>query len=258
MSKEIRSIDLNCDMGEAFGIYSFGADAEIITSISSASIACGWHAGDPMVMSARVELCLEHGVAIGAHPGFPDLMGFGRRNISCTPLEVRNMVLYQIGALSAFTKAAGTQLNHVKAHGNLYNMAAVDEKMAEAIAKAVYDFDRDLVFIALAGSKLAAAGSGVGLKVAAEVFADRAYLPDGNLVPRSQPGAVFHEVEQAVQRIVQLVEEGSLTAIDGSKIVVRGDTVCLHGDTPGAAEYAKAVKEQLIARGVEVRAVLRG
>lgn len=250
-----RTIDLNCDMGEAFGIYQFGADLDIIGSISSANIACGWHAGDPVVMEARVKLCKEHGVAIGAHPGFPDLMGFGRRNMNCSPAELRSYILYQVGALQGFVRSQGLKLSHVKAHGNLYNMAAVNAEMARSIAQAVYDLDSELVFVGLAGSELCKAGRQIGLRVAEEVFADRAYKPDGNLVPRGEPGAVFHEVEQAVQRIVQLVEKGTLTAQDGSEIAVQGDTICLHGDTPGAADYAKAVRQQLEQRGIEVRAM---
>ena len=251
----VRTIDLNCDMGEAFGIYQFGADLDIIKSISSANIACGWHAGDPLVMDARVKLCKEHGVAVGAHPGFPDLMGFGRRNMQCSPAETRAYVLYQLGALHAFVQSHGLKLRHVKAHGNLYNMAAVDITMATAIAEAVASFDSTLVFVGLAGSHLCAAGKAAGLRVASEVFADRAYQADGNLVPRGQPGAVFHEVDQAVQRIVQLVEQGTLTAYDGSIIEVQGDTICLHGDTPGAADYACAVREQLENRGIAICAM---
>ena len=253
----VRTIDLNCDMGEAFGIYQFGADLDIIESITSANIACGWHAGDPLVMDARVKLCKEHGVAVGAHPGFPDLMGFGRRNMQCSPAEIRAYVLYQLGALQAFVQAHGVKLRHVKAHGNLYNMAAVDIAMATAIAEAVASFDASLVFVGLAGSFLCEAGKAAGLTVASEVFADRAYQANGNLVPRGQPGAVFHEVDQAVQRIVQLVEQGTLTAYDGSILEVQGDTICLHGDTPGAADYARAVREQLESRGIVVQAMGR-
>ena len=249
----MRNIDLNCDMGEAFGIYQFGADLEIIKSISSANIACGWHAGDPMVMDSRVKLCADHGVAVGAHPGFPDLLGFGRRNIVCSPAEVKSYILYQVGALLAFTKSNGIVMSHVKAHGNLYNMAAIDYKMARAIAEAVYDLDSELVLVGLANSQFVKAGHDVGIRVAEEIFADRAYQANGNLVPRTEPNAVFHSIEQAVQRIVELVEQGTLTAIDGTKIVTKGDTICLHGDTAGAADFAREVRQNLEARGIELK-----
>jgi len=251
----MRYIDLNSDMGESYGVYRYGADTEIISSISSANIACGWHGGDPLVMEASVKLCLEHGVAIGAHPGFHDLMGFGRRNIVCTPQELRCYTLYQLGALSAFVTSQGGRLHHVKAHGNLYNMAAVNYSMARAIAEAVYDFDPQLIFVGLAGSQLCKAGAEVGLQVAEEVFADRGYKADGTLVPRSEPGALFDDPHQAVQRIVQLVEESSLTAVDGTVVKVQGDTVCLHSDTPGAVSFAQAVRQQLQQRGIGVRRV---
>ncbi|MCL2497990.1 MAG: 5-oxoprolinase subunit PxpA [Symbiobacteriaceae bacterium] len=250
-----KQIDLNCDMGEAFGVYSYGADEEIITSISSANIACGWHAGDPLVMQARVQLCLRHGVAIGAHPGFPDLLGFGRRNMVCTPAEYKAYTLYQVGALYALARSQGGELSHVKAHGNFYNMAAVDNQLARAIAEAVYEFDPKLVFVGLAGSQLCRAGVEVGLKVASEVFGDRAYRSDGTLLPRSEAGAVYHEVAQVVAQIMQIVETGTITAVDGTVFPVVGDTLCLHGDTPGAALFAREVRSALTSRGVAIRAM---
>ena len=251
----MKTIDLNCDMGEAFGVYQYGADEEIISFISSANIACGWHGGDPLVMQARVKLCKQHGVAVGAHPGFPDMMGFGRRNMTCSPAEIYSYTIYQTGALYAFAKSQGLPLSHFKAHGNMYNMAVKDYSLARAMAEAVYAFDKELVFVAMPNTEMSRAGQEVGLKVAYEVFADRAYRADGTLVPRTEPGAVFHEVEQAISRIVQLVEDGTLTAVDGTVLQMPGDTICIHGDTPGAAGYAKAVKEQLEQRGIKIQSM---
>ncbi len=248
-----RLIDLNSDMAEAFGAYQMGADLEIIRSISSANIACGYHAGDPMVMDARVQLCRQHGVAVGAHPGYPDLMGFGRRNMVVTPGEVRGYIIYQLGALQAFARAHGVRVEHVKPHGALYNMAAVDDKLARAVAEAVYAVDPECALVGLAGSALCSAGRAVGLPVADEVFADRGYRPDGTLVPRNEPGAIIKSVDEAVERIVRLVESGVIVANNGQEIAVRGDTICLHGDTPGAADYAQAIRTRLESQGVSIR-----
>ncbi len=248
-----RLIDLNSDMAEAFGAYQMGADLDIIRSLSSANIACGYHAGDPLVMDARVKLCREHGVAVGAHPGYPDLMGFGRRNMVLSASEVRGYMIYQIGALQAFATAHGVRVEHVKPHGALYNMAAVDAKLAKAVAEAIYAVDPDCILVGLAGSELVAAGRAIGLSVAEEVFADRGYRPDGTLVPRNEPGAIIKSVDEAVERIVRLVETGKIVASDGQEIAVRGDTICLHGDTPGAAEYAQAIRTRLEAKGVSIR-----
>lgn len=246
-------IDLNCDMGEAFGNYAFGADLEIIQSISSANIACAYHAGDPLVMDARVKLCREHQVAVGAHPSFPDLMGFGRRPMAATPAEVKAYVIYQLGALLGFAQAHGVKVEHVKPHGALYNMAALDEKLARAIAEGIYMVDPQCILVGLAGTALCSVGRAVGLPVAEEVFADRGYRPDGTLVPRGEPGAIIKSTEEAVERIVRLVETGTIVANNGQAMQVKGDTVCLHGDTPGAAEYAKAIRQRLESQGVLVR-----
>ncbi len=243
-------IDFNCDMGESFGMYKLGYDDEVIKFITSANIACGFHAGDPMWIRATVELAERHGVGIGAQPSFPDLMGFGRRNMSVSPEEARNDVTYQIGALQAF--ASNKKLQHVKPHGAMYNMAVADEALARAICQAVLDVDADMILVALAGSQWVDLASEMGLRVAREAFADRAFTAQGTLVPRSQAGAVVHDVDEVVRRSVKMVTEGRVTAITGEEIEIHADSLCLHGDTPGAVEMARAVREGLEAAGVEI------
>lgn len=245
-------IDLNCDMGESFGVYKYGSDEEIIGEITSANIACGWHGGDPMVMEHTMSLCKTHVVQPGAHPGFPDLVGFGRRNMNIAPAQLRGDIIYQIGALQAFAAVQGLKLTHVKPHGNLYNMAAVNEEMALAIISAVKDLDRDLVLVGLSGSLICSLGESAGLQVAHEVFADRGYLPNGQLVPRSRPDALIKSTEEAVSRMVTLLEEGYLAAVDGTKIKLKAQTICLHGDTPQAPQYAAAIRQMLISNGVQI------
>lgn len=249
-----RTIDLNCDLGESFGAWTLGQDAELIPLISSTSIACGFHAGDPLIMRRTVALAQAHGVAIGAHPSLPDLQGFGRRELSISAEEVHDLVLYQMGALAAFAKAAGTRLRHVKPHGALYNMAARDLRLAEGIAQAVRDFDPQLVLFGLAGSALLDAGRSQGLRVASEVFADRSYESDGSLTPRREPGAVLEHPEAAGQRIIGMVLEGRVRSRQGDWVPLQADTICLHGDRQDAAAFAKAVRHQLDAAGIEVRA----
>src|SRR5688572_10243974 len=205
-------------------------------SITSANVACGYHAGDPGVMRATVRMARDAGVAVGAHPGFPDLAGFGRRNMAASPREVEDFVLYQIGALAAMAAAEGMRLQHVKAHGALYNMAARDRGLADAIAGAVAAFDRSLILFGLPGSELIRAGEAAGLRVAAEGFADRAYEPDGSLTPRSQPGAVLHSPAEVVARAVRMARDGVVEAADGSEIRLRVDTICTHGDTRDSSE----------------------
>jgi UPF0271 protein len=238
-------IDINCDMGESFGNYTYGADREIVPFITSANIACGFHAGDPSVMDRTVALCREHGVVPGAHPSFPDLLGFGRRELYATPDEVRDYVTYQVGALAAFARAHGLRLRHVKAHGAMYNMAARDLKLATAMAEGVARVDPELVFVGLAGSLLIAAGREVGLPVASEAFADRAYLPDGSLVSRRLPGAVIHDPAVVAARVAQMARHGTVQCISGEVLAVHPDTICVHGDTPGAAALARAIREGL-------------
>ncbi|HVL68864.1 MAG TPA: 5-oxoprolinase subunit PxpA [Vicinamibacterales bacterium] len=245
-------IDINCDMGESYGRWQLGADAAVMPFISSANIACGAHAGDPAVMRATLRLARDHRVACGAHPGFADLAGFGRREIPVTPAEAADLVLWQIGALEAIARSEGMRLRHVKAHGALYNMAARDRTLGEAIARAVAAFDRTLVFFGLAGSAMLDAGRAAGLTVAAEGFADRSYEPDGSLTPRSQPGSVIHDVEQVVARAVRMAREAKVTARNGADIALKIDTICVHGDTPGADVLARALREGFERAGVSV------
>jgi UPF0271 protein len=246
-------MDLNSDVGESFGAYRLGADAEVMRSITSANVACGFHAGDPGVMRATIRLARSAGVAVGAHPGFPDLVGFGRRELRASAREVEDMVLYQIGALAALAAAEGVGLAHVKAHGALYNMAARDRALADAVARAVAAFDRKLVLFGLPGSELLRAGEAAGLRVAAEGFADRAYAPDGSLAPRAAPGAVIHDVDEVIARSLRMVTTGAVTATDGSLLTLAVDTLCVHGDTPGAAELTGRLRQALENQGVAVR-----
>lgn len=251
-------IDLNSDVGESFGPWQMGADAAVMRSITSANVACGYHAGDPAVMRATVRLAREAGVAVGAHPGFQDLVGFGRRDIRMSSGEVENMVLYQIGALAAMASAEGVRLAHVKAHGALYNMAARDRGLAGAIARAVRSFDRSLILFGLPGSELLRAGEDAGLRVAAEGFADRAYEPDGTLVPRTRPGSVITDPDELVRRSLRLVRDGRVVARDGTELTFRVDTLCTHGDTPGAGELTRLLREGLEREGVDVVPLARG
>jgi 5-oxoprolinase (ATP-hydrolysing) subunit A len=245
-------IDLNADVGESYGAYRYGDDPGVLPCVSSANIACGFHAGDPAVMRTTVQLALQHGVAIGAHPGFQDLSGFGRREMQLTGAEVENLVAYQIGALAGIAAAEGVRLSHVKPHGALYNMAARDTALADAIARGVRGVDASLVLFGLSGSQLVAAGERAGLRVASEVFADRGYWPDGSLAPRRTPGAVITEVADVVRRAVGMVTSQSVTGVDGAELRVKADTICIHGDTPGAPALARAVRQALTAAGIEV------
>jgi UPF0271 protein len=239
-------------MGESFGAWTMGQDAEILRSVTSANIACGYHAGDPAVMRRTVRAARDAGVAVGAHPGLPDLAGFGRRDMRVSREEAEDMVLYQVGALAAFAAAEGVRLRHVKAHGALYNMAARNRALAAAIARGVASFDRDLVLFGLAGSELLEAGRAAGLRVASEGFADRAYEPDGTLASRSRPGSVVHDPAVVVERAVRMITEGRVTAIDGSEISLQVDTLCTHGDTPGAQNLVRHLRTALEQRGIAV------
>ena len=243
-------IDFNCDMGESFGMYKMGFDEEVIKHITSANIACGFHAGDPMWMRRTVNLAQEHGVAIGAHPSFPDLNGFGRRDMSASPDEVKNDITYQAGALQAFT--AQKKLQHIKPHGAMYNMAVHDQPLAQAICEAILELDENIILLALAGSRWIDIAEDMGLRVAREIFADRALTPDGALVPRSQPGPVIHDTAEVVERSLQMVTEGKAAAITGERIDIQADSLCLHGDTPGAVDMARALKRELQAAGVQI------
>ncbi len=243
-------IDFNCDMGESFGMYKMGLDEEVIKHITSANIACGFHAGDPNWMRTTVKLAEEHGVAIGAHPGFPDLSGFGRRAMNASALEVKNDVIYQMGALQAFTGAK--RLQHVKPHGAMYNMAVDDQDLATAICEALLEVDSDIVLLALAGSQWISIAEDLGLRVGREIFADRALNTDGTLVSRSKEGSVIHDIQEVVDRSLRMVTEGKAVAISGEVIDVEADSLCLHGDTPGAVDMAQALKQALVAEDVEV------
>ena len=243
-------IDLNCDMGESFGMYKMGLDEEVIKYISSANVACGFHAGDPQWMRETVHLAEVHGVAVGAHTSFPDLVGFGRRNIEVSADEAKNDVIYQIGALQAFTSVH--RLQHVKPHGAMYNRAVVDEDLARSICDAILEVDSDLILIALAGSRWVEIAQDMGLRVAREIFADRALNPDGTLVSRSKDGSVLHDVDEVADRSLRMVREGKATSIDGDTIEVDAESLCIHGDTPGAVEMAKVLRQQLDAESITV------
>ena len=247
------TIDLNCDMGESFGAYKMGMDDEVLPFITSANIACGFHGGDPLIMERTVALCKVHGVRPGAHPGFPDLNGFGRRNMNLSPKEVKACVTYQIGALKAFCDSATIRLYHVKPHGALYNMAAVDYKLAAAICEAIHDVDDSLVLLALSGSEMLRAAKECGLSYASEVFADRTYERDGTLVSRNQKGAVIEEKEAAVKQVVRMAKEGRVRAINGEDISIKADSVCVQGDGRNALSFVKRIRAELAVKGIEVK-----
>lgn len=245
-------IDLNSDLGESFGAYKIGSDANVIPLISSANVACGFHAGDPAVMAKTVALCKESGCALGAHPGYPDLVGFGRRNLAVSPAEAKAMTIYQIGALDAFCKAAGIKMQHVKPHGAMYNMAAKDAALAKAICEAIYEYDKDLILMGLAGSQMLVQAKEMGLKCAAEVFADRAYEEDGTLVARSKPGAMIEDEEEAVARVIRMIKEGKVTAITGKDIAITADSVCVHGDGPKALAFVEKLRNAFQVEGIAI------
>lgn len=247
------TIDLNCDLGEGFGPWEMGNDAAMIELATSVNVACGFHAGDADIMHRTVKLAKARGVSVGAHPGFRDLHGFGRRPVpGITTAEIENLVAYQIGALQAVAALAGYQVTHVKAHGALSNVACEDDMTARAIAAAIKAVDRNLVFVVLASSKLASAGEAAGLTLAHEVFADRAYEDDATLVSRKKPGAVLHDPELIAERVLRMVQDGSVVTVTGKEIKLRADTVCIHGDTAGAVEIARQLRQRLQQAGVTV------
>ena len=250
----MKRIDLNCDMGESFGAWKMGADAEVMPLITSANIACGFHAGDPATIRKTVKLALEHGVAVGAHPSLPDLQGFGRRVMKITAQEMYDLVLYQAGAVQAFAHAAGARLHHVKCHGALYNMSTDDEALSEAMARAVKDLGGDVMLYALSNSRTMAVAKRLGVRVAGECFADRGYSDDGTLAPRNVPGGMVEDEQKAVAQALGMVEQGSVTSLAGVRVPVSPDTLCLHGDQPGAVAFARALRSAFEARGIEVRA----
>jgi len=248
----MHQVDLNSDLGEGFGLYRIGMDDQIIRHVSSANIGCGFHGGDPVVMEDTVAACKAGNVTIGAHPGFPDLMGFGRRNMAVSPKEAKAYVTYQLGALMAFATAHGIRVEHVKPHGALYNMAAVDLTLATAIAEAVYEVDPTLIFLGLANSCMITAAKDVGLEAASEVFADRAYNADGTLVSRTTPGSMIHDTAICIERVLRMVKENKLTAITGEEISLVPHSICVHGDTPEAVDFVIAIRQALEAEGVEL------
>lgn len=250
----MQSIDLNCDMGEAFGNYQMSNDDLLMDYITSANIACGFHAGDPQVMQHTVRMAIQKGVAIGAHPGLQDLQGFGRREMKLTPNEAYQITIYQIGALSGFVKAAGGRLSHVKPHGALYNMAAKDGLLAQAIVEAIHDFDTRLILYALAGSEMITAAKKTGLRSAAEVFADRSYQDDGSLTPRTQPGAIITDEQRSIAQVMMMVQQQKVVSIHQKMVPLSAETLCLHGDGEHALPFAKTISTQLKAAGITISA----
>ena len=251
-----KQIDLNSDVGESYGTYKIGLDEAVIPLISSANIACGFHAGDPLVMAKTVSLAAENGVGLGAHPGLPDLMGFGRRVMDVSLEEIRHYVTYQVGALQAFATQRGLPLQHVKPHGALYNMAVRDTEISNVIAEVISGLDENLILVALAGpnrDELEAIATRYSIRVAFEFFADRAYNPDGSLLNRKLPGAVLHDDKAVAERVIKLVDHGSVTAVDGTEIELKADTICVHGDNPEALALVKTIRTSLTDSGIEVR-----
>ncbi len=253
----VKQIDLNSDVGESFGNYKLGLDEELIPLISSANIACGFHAGDPTVMRRTIAIAKDHGVALGAHPGYPDLMGFGRRAMDASLEEIKDYVTYQIGALQAFAAAQGMKLQHVKPHGALYNMAVQNSEIWDAVAEAIAAIDPGLILFVLAGAdreNLERIGAKNGIRIAYEFFGDRAYNPDGSLVSRRQAGAVIHDHQFVAEKVLKMVTEGTVVCIDDSEIEMAADTVCVHGDNPAALELIKNIRDTLLNAGVEIAA----
>ena len=253
-------IDLNCDMGESFGVYTLGADRDVLQFVTSANIACGFHAGDPLVMDRTVKMAAAHGVGVGAHPGFPDLTGFGRRIMDCSPREIKDYVIYQIGAITAFCGIHGVALQHVKPHGSLYNMAVGNEPVARSLIEALAAVDGNLILVTLAGRHgdlMARIGKDTGIRIAMEAFPDRAYTSEGALVSRRHPGAVVRDPAEAAERAVRMVKERRIIAVDGSSIDIEAHTLCIHGDTPSAVEFSRRIREALETDGVQVLPLAR-
>jgi len=251
----MKRIDLNCDMGESFGAWTMGMDGEVIRHVTSANIACGFHAGDPRVMYKTVKLARDNGVGVGAHPGYPDLVGFGRRNLVCTPDEVRDDVAYQIGAMKAFCSIHGVALQHVKPHGSLYNMSVGNESMIRAIVEAIAGVDKHVIYLALGGAQaplVTRIANEAGIRVAFEAFPDRAYTPEGTLAPRSLAGAVIKDPKTAAERALRMAKEGKIVATDGSVLEMRIDTICVHGDNPSAVELVRGIRSAIEAEGISV------
>ena len=245
-------VDLNSDLGESFGRYTLGMDDKIIPLITSANVACGYHASDPVVMEKTIAMEKEAGIRVGAHPGFPDLMGFGRRNMNVSPAEAKAYTLYQLGALDGFCRAAGVKLQHVKPHGAIYNMAAKDYKLSEAICEAIKSFDKDLIVLALSGGELAKAAKDMGLRTALEVFADRGYEEDGTLVDRRKEGAMITDEQEAIDRVIRMVKEKKVTAVTGRDIPIQADSVCVHGDGVKALAFVEKIRAALQKEEIQI------
>src|SRR5512140_1898414 len=248
-------IDINSDLGESFGAFRIGNDAGLMKVITSANVACGFHAGDPSVLRDTIRTAKANGVAVGAHPGFPDLVGFGRREMNVTPREAEDFILYQIAAVAGVAAAEGVRLQHVKAHGALFNQAFKDRELARALARAVAAFDRSLILFAFPGSEVVGAGRELGLRVALEIYADRAYEPDGQLVSRRKPNSVIHDPDLVVQRALTLITSHTVVAYDGSTIRLEGETICCHGDTPGSDVLAGSLRAGLERQGITVTSI---
>ena len=250
----VKSVDINADMGESFGVYRMGDDAAMLKIVSSANVACGFHAGDPLVMHDTVSLARAGGVDVGAHPSFLDLWGFGRRPIHGEhPDDLEKMIVYQVGALQAMAKVVGHRVTHVKPHGALSNMSAIDRDLATALARAVRAVDREMIVVALPGSALESAAGRFQLRVAREIYADRAYDDEGQLVSRKLPGAVLHDAEEAARRVLSFVDDGAIRSVTGKRIPVQVDTICVHGDNPSAVAMARRVRELLEEAGIVIR-----
>ena len=245
-------VDLNCDLGESFGAYTIGLDKEVIAQISSANVACGFHASDPNVMDLTVGLCKEHRVRVGAHPGYPDLLGFGRRAMAVSPAEIRNYIIYQVGALQGFCAAHGIRMQHVKPHGALYNTANKDLALSKAICEGIAAVNPELILLGLPGGVTQKAAEETGLAYACEVFADRGYQADGSLVPRSQPGALIKDEDEMIARVLQMVKDGTVTAVTGETVSLRADSICVHGDGEKAVAFVRRIREELTAAGVTI------
>lgn len=248
-------IDLNCDLGEAFGNYSFGGDNDIIPLITSANIACGFHAGDENVMNETIQLAKENNVGIGAHPGLPDLQGFGRRKMDIKPKEIYNLVIYQLGALNGFCKIHGARINHVKPHGALYNMGAKNKEIAQAIAQAVYDFDKSVVLVGLSNTLLISEAEALGLRTASEVFADRRYEDDGQLVSRQESDATITNTDEALQQVLKMVTENKVVSKNGKEIDLQADTICVHGDGAHALDFVTQIRKKLTKEGIDIQSL---
>jgi UPF0271 protein len=249
----LKTIDLNCDMGESYGAWKMGEDAAVMPYITSANIACGFHGGDPATIRKTVRLAVEHGVAIGAHPSLPDIQGFGRRVMKISPQDMYDLVVYQAGAVEAFARAAGGKLHHIKCHGALYNMAATDEGLSDAMARAAKDLGNVMLYV-LSKSKSFEIAKKAGLPVAGEVFADRGYSDDGTLAPRDKPGGMIEDAQKSVKQALAMVEEGYVTSLSGKRLPVAADTLCLHGDQPGAVAFAKEIRRAFSEKNIQVKA----